>query len=186
MWWLRGFARGAQCSKRIRRDHRAGFSRRKGLAAVIADSEERRAGFFRAHGVFSRQARDYFFIRLLFKKVSSAAQDMFNAVSKRNLALRDDADATYSNFAWNRQVWEEQQAVLGADPWKFAFKGNEKALTRDSLCRRAGAAGEENDHPDLFIQIDETAIVKETSDQHGNHYADIRDTAATDTINEAP
>ena len=82
---------------------------------------------------------------------------MFDAcLAAKNLALRDDADATYSNFAWNRQVWEEQQAVLGADPWKFGIKGNEKAL--GALIRYAdeqGLLAKKMTIADLFLQIDE-------------------------------
>ena len=82
---------------------------------------------------------------------------MFDAcLAAKNLALRDDADATYSNFAWNRQVWEEQQAVLGADPWRFGIKGNEKAL--DALIRYAdeqGLLAKKMTIADLFVQIDE-------------------------------
>ena len=68
----------------------------------------------------------------------------------------DDADATYSNFAWNRQVWEEQQDVLGPDPWKFGIKGNEKVL--NTLIRYAdeqGLLAKKVTIADLFIQIDE-------------------------------
>jgi 4,5-dihydroxyphthalate decarboxylase len=91
------------------------------------------------------------------ERYPAAAQEMFNAcLEAKNLALRDDADATYSNFAWNRQVWEEQQAVLGADPWKFGIKGNEKAL--DALIRYAdeqGLLAKKMTIADLFLQIDE-------------------------------
>lgn len=84
---------------------------------------------------------------------------MFDAcVEAKNLALRDDADATYSNFAWNRQVWEEQRAVLGPDPWRFGIKGNEKAL--NALVRYAGEQGlfaKPMTLADLFISLDEAS-----------------------------
>ena len=82
---------------------------------------------------------------------------MFEAcVEAKNLALRDDADATYSNFAWNRQMWEEQQAVMGADPWRFGINGNEKPL--NALIRYAeeqGLLARKVTIADLFIHIDE-------------------------------
>ncbi len=74
----------------------------------------------------------------------------------KNLALHDDADATYSNFVWNRQVWEEQRAVMGADPWKFGIKGNEKVLS--ALVRYAdeqGLLAKKVTIADLFIRINE-------------------------------
>jgi 4,5-dihydroxyphthalate decarboxylase len=82
---------------------------------------------------------------------------MFDAcVEAKNLALRDDADATYSNFAWNRQMWEEQRAVLGADPWKFGIRGNEKVL--NTLIRYAeeqGLMAKKMSIADLFVTLDE-------------------------------
>ena len=80
------------------------------------------------------------FIPPIWKNILAAAQEMFDAcLEAKNLTLRDDADATYSNFAWNRQVWEEQQAVMGPDPWKFGIKGNEKVL--ETLTRYADEQG---------------------------------------------
>ena len=64
-----GFARVAHAQRRIRRDHRAGFSRRKGMAAVICRFENRRARFFSAHRCFPDQPRDYFSF-VLFGKIS--------------------------------------------------------------------------------------------------------------------
>jgi 4,5-dihydroxyphthalate decarboxylase len=77
-------------------------------------------------------------------------------VEAKNLALRDDADATYSNFAWNRQMWEEQRAVMGPDPWRFGIKGNEKPL--NALVRYAeeqGLLATKATIADLFIHMDE-------------------------------
>lgn len=82
---------------------------------------------------------------------------MFDACYQaKQLALRDDADATYSNFAWNRQVWEEQRALMGADPWRYGIRGNETVL--DTLIRYAGEQGvlaKPVTLRDLFLCIDE-------------------------------
>ena len=67
--------------------------------------------------------------------------------------VSDDADATYSSFVCNRQVWEEQRPVMGPDPWKF---GNENVL--NTIIRYAGEQGllaNKMTIRDLFIQIDE-------------------------------
>jgi len=77
-------------------------------------------------------------------------------VAAKNLAVRDDGDATYSNFVWTRQVWEEQQSVMGSDPWKCGIKGNEKVL--NTLIRYAdeqGLLAKTMTIADLFVQIDE-------------------------------
>mgnify|MGYP003693768913 FL=1 len=131
------------------------FPEEKGWRRLFADSKTVEQDFRRT-GVFPTSHAITFHSSYL-ERYPSAAQEMFNAcLEAKNLALRDDADATYSNFAWNRQVWEEQQAVLGADPWKFGIKGNEKAL--DALIRYAdeqGLLAKKMTIADLFLQIDE-------------------------------
>ena len=132
------------------------FPEEKGWRRLFADSKTVEQVFFRRTGVFPTSHAITFHSSYL-ERYPVAAQEMFNAcLEAKNLALRDDADATYSNFAWNRQVWEEQQAVLGADPWKFGIKGNEKAL--DALIRYAdeqGLLAKKMTIADLFLQIDE-------------------------------
>jgi 4,5-dihydroxyphthalate decarboxylase len=132
------------------------FPEEKGWRRLFADSKTVEQDFFRRTGVFPTSHAITFHSSYL-ERYPAAAQEMFNAcLAAKNLALRDDADATYSNFAWNRQVWEEQQAVLGADPWKFGIKGNEKAL--DALIRYAdeqGLLAKRMTIADLFLQIDE-------------------------------
>ena len=74
----------------------------------------------------------------------------------RNLALEDDEDATFSNFAWVRQAWEEQRAVMGSNPWRFGIKGNEKTL--EAQIRYAGEQGllaRKIGIEDLYIRMDE-------------------------------
>ena len=132
------------------------FPEEKGWRRLFADSKTVEQDFFRRTGVFPTSHAITFHSSYL-ERFPVAAQEMFNAcLEAKNLALRDDADATYSNFAWNRQIWEEQQAVLGADPWKFGIKGNEKAL--DALIRYAdeqGLLAKKMTIADLFLQIDE-------------------------------
>ena len=115
------------------------FPEEKGWRRLFADSKAVEQDFYRRTGIFPTSHAITFHSSYL-EKYPSAAQEMFDAcVEAKNLALRDDADATYSNFAWNRQVWEEQQAVMGSDPWKFGIKGNEKVL--NTLIRYAGEQG---------------------------------------------
>ena len=132
------------------------FPEEKGWRRLLADSKTVEQEFFRRTGIFPTSHAITFHSSYL-GKYPSAAREMFNAcVEAKNLALRDDADATYSNFAWNRQVWEEQQAVLGADPWKFGIKGNEKAL--NALIRYAeeqGLLAKKMTISNLFVQLDE-------------------------------
>lgn len=132
------------------------FPEEKGWRRLFADSKTVEQDYFRRTGIFPT-SHAITFHSAYVEKHPSAAREMFDAcVEAKNLALRDDADATYSNFAWNRQVWEEQRAILGADPWKYGIAGNEKALT--ALIRYAGEQGllkKPMTIADLFVQIDE-------------------------------
>ena len=132
------------------------FPKKRAGAGCLTDAKSVEQEFFRRTGIFPTSHAITFHSSYL-EKYPSAAQEMFDAcLEAKNLALRDDADATYSNFAWNRQVWEEQQAVLGSDPWKFGIKGNEKAL--EALIRYAdeqGLLAKKMTIADLFVQIDD-------------------------------
>jgi 4,5-dihydroxyphthalate decarboxylase len=132
------------------------FPDEKGWRRLFADSKAVEQDFFRRTGVFPTSHAITFHSAYL-EKYPNAAQEMFSAcVAAKNLALRDDADATYSNFVWNRQVWEEQQAIMGADPWKFGIRGNEKVLhTLIRYAEEQGLLAKRMTIADLFLQMDE-------------------------------
>lgn len=132
------------------------FPEEKGWRRLLTDAKSVEQDYFRRTGIFPTSHAITFHASYL-EQQPTAAQEMFDAcLEAKNLALRDDADATYSNFAWNRQMWEEQQAVMGADPWKFGIKGNERPL--NALIRYAdeqGLLAKKVTVADLFVQIDE-------------------------------
>lgn len=132
------------------------FPEEKGWRRLFADSKAVEQDFFKRTGIFPTSHAITFHAAYL-ETNPGAVQEMFDAcVAAKNLALRDDADATYSNFVWNRPVWEEQRAVMGADPWKFGIKHNKKAL--DTIVRYAGEQGllaKNVTIGDLFVAIDE-------------------------------
>ncbi len=132
------------------------FPTEKGWRRLFPDAKAVEQEYFRRTGIFPTSHAVTFHASYL-EKYPNAAREMFNAcVEAKNLALRDDADATYSNFAWNRQMWEEQQAILGPDPWKFGVQGNEKPL--NALLRYAeeqGLLAKPMTIADLFVQLDE-------------------------------
>jgi len=132
------------------------FPEEPGWRRLFADSRAVEQEFFQRTGIFPTSHAITFHAAYL-EKHPGAAQEMFDAcIAAKNLALRDDADATYSNFVWNRQVWEEQRTVMGADPWKFGIKSNEKVL--HTIVRYAGEQGllaKNLTLDDLFIRIDE-------------------------------
>ncbi|HMF52379.1 MAG TPA: hypothetical protein VK603_27220 [Candidatus Saccharimonadales bacterium] len=132
------------------------FPEEKGWRRLFIDSKAVEQEYFRRTRIFPTSHAITFHSSYL-EKYPAAAQEMFDAcLEAKNLTLRDDADATYSNFAWNRQVWEEQQAVMGPDPWKFGIKGNEKVL--ETLIRYAdeqGLMAKKMTIAEMFVQIDE-------------------------------
>jgi 4,5-dihydroxyphthalate decarboxylase len=132
------------------------FPEEKGWRRLLTDSKAVEQEYFRRTRIFPTSHAITFHSSYL-EKYPAAAQEMFDAcLEAKNLTLRDDADATYSNFAWNRQVWEEQQAVMGPDPWKFGIKGNEKVL--ETLIRYAdeqGLMAKKMTIAEMFVQIDE-------------------------------
>jgi 4,5-dihydroxyphthalate decarboxylase len=132
------------------------FPDEDGVRRLFSDSKAVEQDFYRRTGIFPTSHAITFHKNYLDKH-PAAAQEMFDACYEaKRLALRDDADATYSNFVWNRQVWEEQRAVMGPDPWKYGIKGNEKVL--NTIIRYAGEQGLLKDKVtigDLFVPIDE-------------------------------
>jgi len=132
------------------------FPEETGWRRLLADSKAVEQDYYRRTGVFPTSHAITFHSSCL-EKYPGAAREMFDAcVEAKNLALRDDADATYSNFAWNRQAWEEQRAVMGGDPWKFGIKNNDQAL--NALIRYAeeqGLLAKRITIADLFIPMDE-------------------------------
>ncbi len=132
------------------------FPEETGWRRLLADSKALEQDYYRRTGVFPTSHAITFHSSCL-EKYPGAAREMFDAcVEAKNLALRDDADATFSNFAWNRQVWEEQRAVMGGDPWRFGIKCNEKAL--NAMIRYAGEQGllaKQMTITDLFMPMDE-------------------------------
>ena len=132
------------------------FPEEDGIRRLFPDSKTVEQDFYRRTQIFPT-SHAVVFKQVYLDQYPSAAAELFNAWHKaKKLALEDDADATYSNFAWNRQVWEEQRAVMGPDPWKYGVQGNEKVL--NTIIRYAGEQGllqKKVTITDLFMQIDE-------------------------------
>jgi 4,5-dihydroxyphthalate decarboxylase len=135
------------------------FPEEEGVRRLFPDSKAVEQDFYRRTGIFPT-SHAVTFHKAYLDKYPSAAREMFKACYEaKQLALRDDADATYSNFAWNRQVWEEQRAVMGSDPWRYGIKGNEKAL--NTIIRYADEQGllkRKVTIAELFLPMDEPQV----------------------------
>lgn len=132
------------------------FPEEEGVRRLFPDSKAVEQDFYRRTGIFPT-SHAVTFHKAYLDKYPSAGREMFNACYEaKQLALRDDADATYSNFAWNRQVWEEQRAVMGPDPWRYGIKGNEKVLnTIIRYAEEQGLLKRKLTIADLFLPLDE-------------------------------
>lgn len=132
------------------------FPEERGVRRLFSDSKAVEQDYYRRTGIFPT-SHAVTFHKAYLDRYPTAAREMFDACYRaKQLALRDDADATYSNFAWNRQMWEEQRAVMGADPWRYGVRGNEKTL--ETLIRYGGEQGllaKPVTFDDLFVRLDE-------------------------------
>lgn len=132
------------------------FPQEDGVRRLFRDSKAVEQDFYRRTQIFPT-SHAVVFRQAYLDQHPEAAAELFDACYRaKQLALQDDADATYSNFAWNRQVWEEQRAILGPDPWRYGIKGNEKVL--NTLIRygeEQGLLQKKLKIADLFVQLDE-------------------------------
>ena len=132
------------------------FPEESGIRRLFHDSKKVEQESYRRTQIFPT-SHAVVIRRSYLDKNPDVAPALFRAwCEARNLALQDDEDATFSNFAWVRQAWEEQRAVMGSNPWRFGIKGNEKTL--EAQIRYAGEQGllaRKIGIEDLYIRMDE-------------------------------
>ena len=132
------------------------FPEESGIRRLLADSKKVEQDSYRRTQIFPT-SHAVVIRRSYLDKNPGVAPALFRAwCEARNRALEDDEDATFSNFAWVRQAWEEQRAVMGPNPWRFGIKGNEKTL--EAQIRYAGEQGllaRKIGIEDLYIKMDE-------------------------------
>jgi 4,5-dihydroxyphthalate decarboxylase len=67
----------------------------------------------------------------VLKKYPEAAQNLFDAFIKAKKICREFyADPNWSWLAWGRQEFEEQERLLGPDPWPYGLERNRSNLER--------------------------------------------------------
>jgi 4,5-dihydroxyphthalate decarboxylase len=67
----------------------------------------------------------------VLKKYPHAAQSLFKAFSDAKKICREYyADPNWSWLAWGRQAFEEEEKLLGADPWPYGLEKNRANLER--------------------------------------------------------
>ena len=67
----------------------------------------------------------------VLKKYPEAAQSLFNAFSDAKKICREFyADPNWSWLAWGRQAFEDEEKLLGPDPWPYGLEKNRANLER--------------------------------------------------------
>ncbi len=65
------------------------------------------------------------------KKQPEAAESLFKAISEAKKICREFyADPNWSWLAWGRQAFEEEEKLLGSDPWPYGLEQNRANLER--------------------------------------------------------
>ena len=110
-----------------------------GVRPLLSGSKEIEQDYYRRTQIFPT-SHAVVIRKSFLKKNPSAAEELFRVWSEaKKLALEDDEDPTFSNFAWIRGLWEEQREVLGPDPWRYGISGNERVI--EALIRYAAEQG---------------------------------------------
>lgn len=67
----------------------------------------------------------------VLKQYPEAAQSLFNAFTEAKRICREFyADPNWSWLAWGRQAFEEEEKLLGPDPWPYGLEKNRANLER--------------------------------------------------------
>jgi 4,5-dihydroxyphthalate decarboxylase len=67
----------------------------------------------------------------VLEKYPEAARNLLNAFDKAKALCREFyADPNWSWLAWGRQAFEEEQKLLGDDPWPYGLEKNRSNLER--------------------------------------------------------
>jgi 4,5-dihydroxyphthalate decarboxylase len=127
-----------------------------GVRRLLPDAKTVEMDFFRRKQIFPT-SHAVVFRQSYLDQYPAAASELFLAwCDAKRLALEDDRDATFSNLAWVRQAWEEQQGILGPDPWRYGIKGNETVLhTLIRYAREQGLLKRSLTIAELFLPFDE-------------------------------
>ncbi len=127
-----------------------------GVRRLLSQTKNTEKDYYRKTGIFPLNHAVVIRQRIL-EEHPWVPQRLFDAWNEaKKIALEDDEDPTYFNFAWIRDLWEEERALLGDDPWRYGIRGNEKIL--DTLIRYAleqGIIKEKVGVASLFLPVKE-------------------------------
>ena len=102
----------------------------KKIKRLFADPKAEDLRYYKKNGFFPIMHVVAFKDEVL-KKYPEAAQSLFKAFSDAKRICRDFyADPNWSWLAWGRQAFEEEEKLLGPDPWPYGLEKNRANLER--------------------------------------------------------
>jgi 4,5-dihydroxyphthalate decarboxylase len=102
----------------------------KKIRRLFADPKAEDLRYFHKNGFFPIMHVVAFKDEVL-KRYPEAAQSLFNAfVEAKSICREFYADPNWSWLAWGRQAFEEEQKLLGDDPWPYGIEKNRANLER--------------------------------------------------------
>ena len=102
----------------------------KKIRRLFADPKAEDLRYYKKNGFFPIMHVVAFKDDVL-KKNPEAAQSLFNAFSEAKRLCREFyADPAWSSLAWGRQAFEEEEKLLGSDPWPYGLENNRANLER--------------------------------------------------------
>jgi 4,5-dihydroxyphthalate decarboxylase len=127
------------------------------VARLFPDHKAEEIAYFRRTGIFPimhvlglRQE--------LTDKYPWLAMNLFKAFNKaKNIAMKRMVNPRIVPLAWYRDAWEEQERVLGPDPWQYGLTDNNRKVleTLVGYSHEQGLIGKRPKLEDLFLSVDQ-------------------------------
>lgn len=127
----------------------------KKIRRLFADPKAEDLRYFRKNGFFPIMHVVAFKNEIL-EKYPDAARSLFAAFEQaKTLCQEFYADPNWSWLAWGRQAFEEQQKLLGDDPWPYGLEKNRANLERFAgYSLDQGLMAQKIAVEDLFVPLD--------------------------------
>jgi 4,5-dihydroxyphthalate decarboxylase len=124
------------------------------IRRLFADPKAEDLRYFRKNGFFPIMHVVAFKDDVL-QRYPEAAQSLFDAFEQAKRMCREFyADPNWSWLAWGRQAFEEEQKVLGNDPWPYGLEKNRANLERFvGYSRDQGLIAKEMPLEQLFLPL---------------------------------
>jgi 4,5-dihydroxyphthalate decarboxylase len=127
------------------------------VARLFADHKAEEIAYFKRTGIFPIM-HVLGLRRELTDKYPWLAVNLFKAFNEaKNIAMKRMVNPRIVPLAWYRDAWEEQERILGPDPWQYGLTAsNRKVLeTLIGYSHEQGLIGKRPRVEDLFLSVDQ-------------------------------